>query len=237
MTHPLHRFDAAAPPLLLPPQWCGSVAYYALMAAWPHVAVDAGLRYDKRFKGVHRMAIADTRGRLVLTVPVSRPAGAFAAGGLRWDAVTVSAHGRWWEVMPVAFESAYGRTPFFEYYIDRLLPLFDAASVTGLPVTELDARADAILRGILGLETEFIDAATAPETAVDLRHVDFSALEVPELPPYWQLRRGADGPLSVLDLIFNLGPEAPLYLREAFGAAARAARVPEFTLHSHFARR
>lgn len=214
--HPLHRFGADAAPLLLPPQWCGSVAYYALMSAWPRVAVDASLRYDKRFKGVHRMAIADTRGRLQLTVPVSRPAGAFAAGGLRWCDVTVSGHGRWWEVMPVALESAYGRTPFFEFYIDRLLPLFDAEAVVGLPVTELDARADALLRSALGLPTVMVDAAAAAAEpgATDMRRVDFSSLDA-SLPPYWQLRRGADGPLSVLDLLFNLGPEAPLYLRQA----------------------
>ena len=36
------------------------------------------------------------------------------------------------------------------------------------------------------------------------------------MPPYWQVRGSIHGfmaDLSVLDLIFNLGPEAPLYLK------------------------
>lgn len=223
--HPLHRFDPSDPPLLLPPQWMGSVAYYALMAAWPRVAVDSSLRYDKRFKGVHRMAIADTRGRLSLTVPVSRPAGAFTAGTLRWSDVTVSAHGRWWEIQPVALESAYGRTPFFEYYIDRLMPLFDQNAVIGIPVTELDSRADAIIRKILGIDTQLISSDDAGDDAIDLRRIDFST--APQATPrYWQVRETSLGfisNLSILDLIFSLGPEATLYLRDAFDALKRQA--------------
>ena len=97
---------------LLPPQLFGSVAYYAAMAQYRKAVVDTSLRYDKRFKSVHRYSIADARGELRLTVPVSRPEGAFLAGNLTWRDVTVSAHGRWWEVHLQALESAYGRTPF-----------------------------------------------------------------------------------------------------------------------------
>lgn len=40
--------------------------------------------------------------------------------------------------------------------------------------------------------------------------------EASQMPPYWQVRGSIHGfmaDLSVLDLIFNLGPEAPLYLK------------------------
>lgn len=60
-------------PVWLAPQYFGSIAYYAALAMHARAVVDTGLRYDKRRKSVHRCEIIDTRARLMLTVPVSRP--------------------------------------------------------------------------------------------------------------------------------------------------------------------
>ena len=186
--------------MLLPPRLFGTIAYY--VAAWRHpdAAIATGIRYDKSDKGTHRYDIADTRGLLRLTVPVSRPAGATL-----WRQCTVSDHGRWWETMPTALESAYGRTPFFEFYIDRLRPLFSPEPIS---VTELCLRSDAMVRGILAMPPQRV----APEAA------SYDHVVGQPLPFYWQVRGdslGFIGGLSVLDLIFNLGPEAQLYLDTA----------------------
>ncbi len=195
---------------ILPPRLFASAGYYALMNRYGRVVVDASMRYDKRQKAVHRfaIAIADRSGSPVqLTVPVSRPAGAFAAGDLRWDAVTVSAHGRWWETLPETLATAYGRSPFFEYYIDRLMPVF--REPPGESITALDARADAIVRSILSLDTEVLDAV--PRDASEVH--DFRRTPLPDaVQPYWQIHPCA-APLSILDLIFNAGPESILSLR------------------------
>ena len=196
--------------VLLPPQLFGSVAYYALMAQYPKAVIDTSLRYDKRFKSVHRYSIADARGELRLTVPVSRPEGAFLTGKLTWGDVAVSDHGRWWEVHLQALESAYGRTPFFEFYIDRFKPLFTPEHKG---ICDMVLQADTIVRDILGVDTEVTtDARDA--VSDDCRRTDFATLTASR--QYWQLRASDYGfldRLSILDLIFNLGSEAPLYLR------------------------
>ncbi len=70
---PLVKFpDTTA---ILPPRYMGQVGYYAAMARYGHVVVDAALHYDKRQKDVHRCEIADTRGLLRLTVPLGKPHG------------------------------------------------------------------------------------------------------------------------------------------------------------------
>ena len=199
---------------LLPPQLFGSVGYYRVVAEFPAVCVDNAMRYDKRFKSVHRFEIADASGPLRLTVPVSRPEGAFERGNLRWQDVLVSAHGRWWEVIPTALESAYGRTPFFEFYIDRLMPLFAPRPLEGTEmITDLCGRADRAVRSILGFDAPIVAADSLDNYIVeDFRRADFGALCPAR--PYWQVRADRFGfrpGLSVLDLIFNLGPEAPLY--------------------------
>lgn len=193
---------------ILPPQLFGNVAYYALMAQYPAAFIDTSLRYDKRFKSVHRYSIADTRGELCLTVPVSRPEGAFLSGKLTWEQVTVSSHARWWEVHLQALESAYGRTPFFEFYIDRLAPVLNPEPRS---ICSMVLEADALVREILGLDTRMPD--TLPAGGDDYRCTDFSKLDAPQ--KYRQIRAGNYGflsKLSILDLIFNLGPEAPLLL-------------------------
>lgn len=191
---------------VLPPRLFATADYYALMVRYRRVVVDNAMRYDKRAKEVHRFMIAEPRGAVALTVPVSRPAGAFSAGNLCWDAVTVSAHGRWWETIPATLATAYGRSPFFEYYIDRLMPVFHEPE--GESITDLNAHADTIIRAILGIETDVLHALP-PDTCEihDFRRADLP----PVVRPYWQIHPVA-GPLSVLDLIFNTGPESPLYL-------------------------
>ncbi len=190
---------------VFPPMLFGTVGYYRQMCRFEDVSVDYGMRFDKRMKSVHRFNIIDAPGVQVLTVPVSKP-----GGPVRWCDVTVSDHGKWWLSMPNALATAYSRTPFFEFYIDRIAPLLSQDSV-GMPVTELCARADALVRKILDIEF-----TPLPENAaiVDCRKSDF---ETSVIPPYWQLRQSEKGfvpGLSVLDLIFNLGPEACLYLAE-----------------------
>lgn len=193
--------------VLLPPRLFASVAYYAIMAAYPKAAIYVDARYRKNDKDTHRFAIADTRGKLMLTVPVVHPSGIN-----KWSEVTVSSHGRWNETMPIALESAYGRTPFFEFYIDRLMPLFNACEQS---ITNLCLQADKAVRQILKLNTELLDHNSIDafdsfiNTEIDSIFTRFK--------PYWQVRADKLGfipNLSILDLIFNLGPEAELYLDE-----------------------
>lgn len=194
-----------APLAVLPPRLFATAAYYDLMASYPAVYIDTGIRYDKRDKAVHRYDIADTRGRLALTVPVSRPEG-FSTGTLRWCDVAVSAHGRWWEVQLTALESAYGRTPYFEYFVDRLKPLFAPRPLDGKEsITDLCLRADAIVRSLLRIPTYVI--AELPE---GIPFDDYRRTPIPsETAPYWQVRADSLGfipGLSILDRLFNEGP-------------------------------
>lgn len=190
---------------LLPVRLFPQAAYYAFMSSLRTAAFNINERYNKAEKGTHRFTITDTRGPLRLTVPVSRPHGA-----TMWKETIVSDHGRWFETMPVALESAYGRTPFFEFYIDRMMPLFNS---TGKSIFDLCLEADAIVRSILHIKTKIVDPseiAGAPAVS----EAEIKSLYKNE-PPYWQVRDsslGFIGGLSVLDLIFNLGPEAELYL-------------------------
>lgn len=200
VTHPAEEI-VSLPPRLLPP-----AAYYALLASYGRACIDWSGPYRRGEKLTHRFDIADTRGRLSLTIPIAKP-----GKGAVWADVTLSDHGRWQETLPTALESAYGRTPFFEFYAPHILPLISDAS-GGDRLVDLAESLDRVVRNILGLPAYSVEYLKTPSGR---RSVVPEPLW-PVTAPYWQVRRDILGfipGLSILDLIFNLGPESPLALR------------------------
>lgn len=193
------------------PTYCGSVATYLAMAAYGNVVIDATARYDKREKTLHRCTIAGPNGPQRLTVPLQKPSEWHTT---RIADLIVSDHGDWPHLHWGALEAAYGRTPYFEYYADDLWPLLLAAP--GNSLVALDMAIHRFCLAAIGIPQathSLADqaAATPPPAAA-------TPLPMPDLRPYyqtWAARFGFMPNLSVLDLIFNLGPEAALYLRPA----------------------
>ena len=209
MTPPLPSSTLPAGHIALPPRYYGSVGYYRLVAAAQSARVDYTLLYDKRMKGAHRCEIADKEGGARLTAPTAKPHGIERA---RWSDVGLSPHNRWWQQHRVTLESAYGRTPFFEFYIDRFLPMLTDGVTDRYPnLQALNEAIDNEIRTILLLPP----APAAPVTDEQLILQPEAVADAAPLP-YWQVRAdrlGFIGGLSVLDLIFNLGPEAAIHIR------------------------
>ena len=201
--------------VLLEPRYYGTIAWYAAAAAHEHSRVVYDVRYDKRRKLTHRATIADVNGPLDLTMPLtSAPR---VAGDTRrvltWADMTLSPHGEWWNVHRVALESAYGRTPYFEYYIDRFRPALTPGVIDRFATLgDIDSYIDSRVRELLDLPPVLTGEPAG--TVVDLTRSEPRLDAAAE--PYYQLRAGRLGfisGLSILDLLFNLGPEACLWLR------------------------
>lgn len=200
----------------LPPRYFGTVDYFALLAAYGTAVILDNTLYDKRHKEVHRYTVADTHGPVTLTMPVAKPHGIPRA---TWRHVGVSDHGAWWHTHRVTLESAYGRTPFFEFYIDSLLPYLSASTPGAFPsVGALDTALTTHVATLLQLPTRIIAASEATQIPADAYTDPSLATRLADTtlyPPYYQVRQHTQGfqpGLSILDLLFNLGPEAPLYL-------------------------
>ena len=197
---------------LMPPAYMGSIDYYATLASHATAVIDRSWRYNKRMKSTHRCDIVDTHGHMQLTVPVEKP---FRGTPPTWNDVKVSTHGSWWNVHRVALESAYGRTPFFEYYIDRFLPFLKSDRFDDCLLMDLDCEIDAVVRDILGIDTEVkYDLQDIDNNLItDYRNMEWNT----EVVPYYQIRQVQHGfvpHLTILDLIFNMGPESPLILKK-----------------------
>lgn len=208
----------------LPMMLWGPVDLYAAMAAYGQVVVDDLARYDKRDKQKHRYDIIDVHGRRSLTVPVCKPSvnianDAPAVPFTTWHNVAISNHGQWWHQHRLTLESAYGRTPFFEYYIDRLSLFFEENTSQRFPsVAALCIAANKAVCDILCLDNKILSASEL--CGEGFAKADMALFGNSIQYPYWQVRAaqmGFEPTLSILDLIFNLGTDAPLYLRRLIG--------------------
>lgn len=186
----------------LSPELAATTAWYAVMAHADVVLIDAAVPYNKRHKQTHRFDIADVRGHLTVTVPVTHPDGTHD-GPLTWNDMRVSGHNRWWHTAANTLATAYGGTPWFADLWPRFEPLFSGA-VEGRPVMDYLLAFDAVIRDILRLPAR-VTAALPPHCAAEP-----VTPQLPEISPYRQVRQDKLGfipGLSILDTLFNLGPD------------------------------
>ncbi len=197
--------------LLLPPHLLGSIDYYAAIEAYDSVVIDTDMRFNKRDKEAHRFTIADANGIINLTVPIEKPTSMTTA---RWSDIVISSHGHWWNIQLTALKSAYGRTPFFEYYIDDFIPFFND-DCPGMKLTDYIIGLDKLVRRLMGIETSVTyttDKNLAESSIIDYRNKDIDFTTETEYYQVRALKQGFIPHLSAIDLLFNLGPESRLLL-------------------------
>ncbi|MEM9679427.1 MAG: WbqC family protein, partial [Bacteroidota bacterium] len=113
--------------------------------------------------------------------------------------------------------SAYRTSPFYEYYEDDLMPLFQTPFTT---IMDLNFKCFDVLLNCLQLEVPFTtseDFEKDPGSADDYRClVDPKHSDTLLFDPYTQVfesKHGFINNLSILDLLFNEGPNAVTYLK------------------------
>lgn len=198
--------------VLLSTTFFGPVQWYQKLHRADDVLIEQWESFQKQTYR-NRCLIATTNGVQALTVPVER-----GASPLMKD-IRISDHGNWRHLHWMALKSAYGESPFFEYYQDDISPFFERRWDYLLDYNE----------AICEKMCELIDIqprmAYSSEFLLEpITHTDFRSAINPKHPapdpdftprPYYQVyatKQGFLPNLSILDLIFNMGPESIFYL-------------------------
>lgn len=188
-----------------------SAAYMACLAQHDAVCIERLETFPKQTYR-NRCTIATGNGLQTLTVPVVRPQG----NHTRTDQMGISYQEPWNVRHWRAIVSAYNTAPYFLYYRDGLEQLLMQRYDTLL---ELNHQLLQHLLHKLKIECRVIYTDDfAPLAADDLRLTLTckASQAATALPPYSQVfedRLGFQSNLSVIDLLFNLGPQARAYLR------------------------
>ncbi len=196
------------------------VEYYSKLLHYSKVYIEQCDHYMKQTYR-NRCNIASPNGILPLSIPIVRPETLKCA----MKDIRISDHGNWRHLHWNAIESAYNNTPFYEYYKDDFRPFYEdkytfladyneqlchlICNLIGID-TEIK-RTEEYKTGFAGNECDFRDAIH-PKKNSALVDAEFQVI------PYYQVFEGKHGflpNLSIIDLLFNMGPEALLVLQKS----------------------
>lgn len=197
--------------VLLSSAYLPPVSFFTAMNSGGDVLFE---QYDNYCKQTYRnrCRIATAGGVQTLTIPVVK---SDTPKQLMKD-VRISDHGDWRRQHWNALESAYMNSPFFMYYQDDFRPFYEKRYEFlmdfNMELTEVILNLAGIKKVVARTDAYMRDAANIK----DLRHLIDPGLQQPGANrPYWQVfatKYGFTGGLSAVDLLFNMGPEFPLYL-------------------------
>ena len=196
-------------------------AYFAPILHWIPLATGSSIvweihdHYQKQTYR-NRLYIAAANGKLMLNIPIKH-----TKKGVHQKSYEVQIENDfpWQQQHWKSLESAYRSSPFFEYYEDDLKPLFTTPVHSLL---EFNQQCNRWVCEVLQLKTEENTTESyqkkVTSDVVDARDwVEAKKKKTVSLPPYIQVFSEKNGflpNLSILDLIFNEGPNAVEYLKK-----------------------
>ena len=193
---------------LLSSTFFGPIQWYQKLANYDSVLVEHHDHYQKQTYR-NRCIIATAQGTQALTVPAERG---------NDDEVRISNHGAWRRIHWNALTSAYSESPFFEYYADDLRPFFEREWHW---LYDYNLEICHTMCQLLDIQPQLNTTATYEKEGPWDDYRDIIRPKHPgndpqySLLPYYQVfaaRHGFLPNLSILDLLFNMGPEGIYWL-------------------------
>jgi hypothetical protein len=199
----------------------GPVQWYQKLYRSDRVWIEACETFQKQTYR-NRCIIATTNGPQTLSVPIEH-----AAANQPISIIRISNHGKWRTEHWNALQSAYSESPFFEYYADDIRPFFEQKYDFLIDFNEAIRQKMCELIDIhpsVEYTQEFLPPQEVSSTTHhpiihDFRDVISAKHPQPdadfEVKRYWQVFQRKHGfltNLSILDLLFNMGPESIFYL-------------------------
>lgn len=200
---------------ILSSAYCGTIQYYSKFLLHPEVVIE---QYDSFLKQSYRSRcqILGANGLLDLAIPVVKVSGQKT---LMKD-VRIANTTAWQQQHWKSIVSAYNSSPFFEYYVDDFEPLFKD---TPEFLIDFNMKLHETICELIGIDENWALSCDY-EFTIDGKDYRDAISPKPRLhqpdptfiaKPYTQTFEQSGGfveNLSILDLLFNVGPESIDYL-------------------------
>jgi hypothetical protein len=202
--------------LVLFTSYFGPVHYFTRFLLGKKISIDVYDNYHKQSYR-NRFTIMAANGILSLSIPVKKVNGTKT----KTRDICIDYDTSWQKNHLRAITSAYRSAPFFEYYFDDYEPVFNRQykylvdlnmDILALNLDHCGIKADyEVSQSFIPLQDN--DHRELIHPKVDYRRdPSFKPLPYPQV---FSERHGFQANLSILDLIFNMGPETLEYLKNS----------------------
>ncbi|HET8837624.1 MAG TPA: WbqC family protein [Flavobacteriaceae bacterium] len=202
--------------ILIHPAYFGPIDQFSAMAHAEEVLFENEDNYQKQTYR-NRQYVYGANGKLLLNIPVKHNSKKVGNSDHRkYKDVQIENSFHWQRDHWRSLQTAYRTSPFFEYYEDDLVSLYEK------PVTYLldfNYRCLEVISSLLSLDFNYSKTekfSENPENCIDLRKLIIAKRQnARDQKRYQQVfadKHGFLKNLSILDLLFNEGPQATDYL-------------------------
>lgn len=193
---------------LLPSAYLAPSSYYALLINYPNSIIEQ-FEYFIKQTIRNRCSIDSANGPLILSIPKVRKS---SSKTLMKD-IQICYTEPWQKVHWNAIKSSYNSSPFFEYYMDEFSIIYNDKEKYLL---DLNIKAHQLILKFLQIENS-VNLSTKyirESECKDLRKNLFKINQEIKYDQVFSTKNGFEKDLSIIDLIFNLGPESNNYLKK-----------------------
>ena len=191
---------------LLPTAYLAPVKYYAILLQAKNCSIEHHEHFIKQSIR-NRCEIYGANGELRLTIPKERK----GSSKTIISEIKISYKDDWQKLHWNAIKSAYNSSPFFEYYSNEL-EVFYQEKENNLII--FNNKLQEVILDLLQEENNSTPTVEYLHSGnfTDLRNHDFTLEDPEKYNQVFMEKHGFIPNLSILDLLFNLGPESLDYL-------------------------
>lgn len=198
-------------PVVFPIAYLPDIVYYAHFLTAQKPVIDIHEHYEKQTCR-NRTAIMTAAGKQTLTVPINKKHPHTPVKDVK-----ISYQENWPQIHWRTIKTAYSSAPFFEFYAFAIEPVLHNKHEF---LIELNTELFTTVNEISGINKRFSYSTKyyeKHEVERDYRQYWHSTKDSPLIPAYPQVFSNKHNflhNLSILDLLFNTGPETPVYLEK-----------------------
>lgn len=199
--------------ILLSLPYFGPISHFRELVKPALISLENEDNYQKQTYR-NRLYIYDSNGKLLLNIPIKH----LEASGpktnpkqhQKYKNVLIDGQYKWQRQHWKSLKTAYQTSPFFEYYEDELAPLYQKEFKY---LMDFNYQCFEVICECLQLKINFNKTSEylqEPENAIDKRELINAKIQI-QIPQYnqvFQEKHGFLPNLSILDLMFNEGPNS-----------------------------
>lgn len=200
--------------VLLSTAYLPPIDYIKSILSSEGIVIEAHENYQKRTYR-NRAVIQAANGPLTLSIPVNKQLGNHTP----IDKITIEYLSNWQHDHWQAIQSAYNKSPYFEYYSYLIEPFYKNRWETLLEYNteflKLILKIASIQKNI-SYTNEFEIQSVEKTDYRNLSHIHKSGITlypIKKYPQVFDYKHPFEGRISILDTLFNLGPDTKTYLQ------------------------